>query len=155
MTHIFAMDIIHCRMGKRGRPRLNGRTPTVMGVNLARLRAKHRLSQQELVDRTGGRVSQADISRIETGETQEPSAQLLKWVADALDESVAEFWIDPDEPANKDAMQTLDEFLASPLGRDATPEQIEKLRGARWPFGVPTARGWFHALELLRTSEKQ
>ena len=53
-----------------------------LGRNLKELRQKQSLNQKDLSDRSG--VSQATISRIETGRVRQPGASALKNLADAL-----------------------------------------------------------------------
>ncbi|MCY3669395.1 MAG: helix-turn-helix domain-containing protein [Gemmatimonadetes bacterium] len=53
-----------------------------LGHNLKELRQKQSLNQKDLSDRSG--VSQATISRIETGRVRQPGSSALKNLADAL-----------------------------------------------------------------------
>lgn len=53
-----------------------------LGRNLKELRQKQSLNQKDLSDRSG--VSQATISRIETGRVRQPGSSALKSLADAL-----------------------------------------------------------------------
>ena len=53
-----------------------------LGRNLKELRQKQSLNQKDLSDRSG--VSQATISRIETGQVRQPGSSALKSLADAL-----------------------------------------------------------------------
>ena len=53
-----------------------------LGRNLKELRQQQSLNQKELSDRSG--VSQATISRIETGRVRQPGSSALKSLADAL-----------------------------------------------------------------------
>ena len=53
-----------------------------LGRNLKELRQKQSLNQKDLSDRSG--VSQATISRIETGRVRQPGSSALKNLADAL-----------------------------------------------------------------------
>lgn len=111
----------------RGRPRTKKYEPTVIGLNLKRLRERRGWLQGELATASG--TDQPDISRTETGETQDPSGDLLKKWADALGANVDEFWATVQGPAN----DTLEEFLASPLARDVTQAEVEQLRRAVFP----------------------
>jgi len=53
-----------------------------MGKRVARLRAKRKLTQQELADRAG--VSQAIISRLETDDRDNVTSDVLKGLAKVL-----------------------------------------------------------------------
>ena len=53
-----------------------------LGRNLKDLRQQQSLNQKDLSDRSG--VSQATISRIETGRVRQPGSSALKGLADAL-----------------------------------------------------------------------
>ncbi|MDE2811432.1 MAG: helix-turn-helix domain-containing protein [Gemmatimonadota bacterium] len=57
-----------------------------LGRNLKELRQKQSLNQKDLSDRSG--VSQATISRIETGRVRQPSPSALKSLSDALGVSI-------------------------------------------------------------------
>jgi transcriptional regulator with XRE-family HTH domain len=124
--------------------------PTIIGANLKRLRGQR--SQRDLADLTNGAVGQADISRIENGETPDPGASKLHALATALGVSILEFW-DGEQPA-VGYEAGLQEFLDSPLGTDVTPEEKAELRKAAWPWGPPTIKGWYHALETMRATRR-
>jgi transcriptional regulator with XRE-family HTH domain len=61
-----------------------------MRVRLREVRLKQGLSQQDLAAKSG--VTAANISRIETGETNQPRPSTLRKLAAALGVSVAELW---------------------------------------------------------------
>lgn len=140
------------RMG-RGRPRIHSRKPSLYGRNLLRLRTEARVTQGELADATDGVVAQGDVSRLENGETQEPSATQIKALADALGVPIAEFWIDPDAPDRPQA-ETLREFYASALSEGITPSERKELERAVIPHGHPTVKTYYLLLEAIRSASK-
>lgn len=126
--------------------------PSIFGVNLRRLReaVRPKLTQAELGRRVG--KNQATISNLETGETQYPSADLARQLAEELAVPLEEFWRPVDEPGPSEA-ETLQEFLQSPIGRKLGPEQQAKLRRAGWILRRPTAVSWQHLWEAIRAEE--
>src|SRR5690348_9720703 len=96
-------------------------SPGPIGINLKLIRERLKLSQRELADRTNGQLTQADVSRIEGGETQDPGASKLRALALALGVDMLAFW-DGESPASG-AAAGLDTFLASPLAQGVTDEE--------------------------------
>jgi transcriptional regulator with XRE-family HTH domain len=142
----------------RGRRRVHQFEPTKIGRNLARLRTKHGLSQPALagmVTAHGTPLPANWVSRVESGEIREPAGTTLKAIADALEEPVAEFWANPDDPRDRLARETYEEFLRTEFAADMTPEEREILPSVMWRAGVPTVRGWYHALQMLRATKRR
>jgi transcriptional regulator with XRE-family HTH domain len=132
-----------------GEQRLSKPTTTVVGRNLKRLRLQKDLSQSELARRTKT-VSQVDVSRIERGETKDPSARILKQISEVLNVALDEFWRPDADPAGSEH-ESFQEFLAdSDLSGDITPQETDELRNAIWPWGSPTKMAWYHALQAMR-----
>lgn len=123
--------------------------PSIVGVNLKRLRTAAGLSGRALEDLTGGAVKQVDVSHIESGVTQDPGASKIKALADALGVSVAAFWEDTHEQSYE---ESLNDFLESSLSAGITEEEIALLRHAKWPWGAPNPAGWFHVLNQMRAT---
>ena len=82
-----------------------------LGWNLKELRQKKSLNQKDLSDRSG--VSQATISRIETGRVRQPGSSALKNLADALGVSADSLMDDKVRLAqvHKDRLQQIAETL--------------------------------------------
>ena len=92
-----------------------------LGHNLKEQRQKKSLNQKDLSDRSG--VSQATISRIETGRVRQPGSSALKNLADALDVSIDSLMNgnghstqDPKYPLHQIA-ETLNAFVVEENGR--------------------------------------
>ena len=92
-----------------------------LGRNLKELRQKQSLNQKDLSDRSG--VSQATISRIETGRVRQPGSSALKNLADALGVSADSLMDDKARLAqvHKDRLnqiaETLNAFVIDENGR--------------------------------------
>ena len=84
-----------------------------LGRNLKELRQKQSLNQKDLSDRSG--VSQATISRIETGRVRQPGSSALKNLADALGVSADSLMDDTAHLArvHKDRLHQIAEALNS------------------------------------------
>ena len=84
-----------------------------LGRNLKELRQKQSLNQKDLSDRSG--VSQATISRIETGRVRQPGSSALKNLADALGVSTDSLMDDTAHLArvHKDRLHQIAETLNS------------------------------------------
>ena len=84
-----------------------------LGRNLKELRQKQSLNQKDLSDRSG--VSQATISRIETGRVRQPGSSALKNLADALGVSADSLMDDTAHLArvHKDRLHQIAETLNS------------------------------------------
>ena len=82
-----------------------------LGRNLKELRQKQSLNQKDLSDRSG--VSQATISRIETGRVRQPGSSALKSLADALGISTDSLMDDTAHLArvHKDRLHQITEIL--------------------------------------------
>lgn len=132
-------------MAKRDRPAPTHH-PSLLGTNLRRLRRDRGLSQRALARLTNGQVVQGDISRIESGATQDPGFEKIKPLADALGVNLNELW--GGGPAVEDSLAR---FLASELGEDATEQEIAVLKRVVIPWGIPTVKSWYHILAALRT----
>lgn len=129
-------------------------TRSVLGENLARLRDARALSQEELAQGTEGVVSQADVSRIESGSTVDPSAWKLLALAKVLKVDMLEFFGEA-QGSDDEIERSLEDFLNSPIAADISKAEEEELRRTKVPFGrAPTDRTWFHLLEAIRSSSK-
>jgi len=91
-----------------------------LGRNLREQRQKQSLKQKDLSDRSG--VSQATISRIETGRVRQPGSSALRSLADALDVSIDSLMNDnghsaqaPKSPLHQIA-ETLNAFVVEENG---------------------------------------
>lgn len=134
-----------------GRPRESERQPTIVGINLKKLRGEK--PQSVLAEISG--VSQGFISAIEAFRLRNPSADKLQLIADALGADVMDFFrgevAPPDgEDFEQATQRTFDEFLKSHLAKGITAWEVDQLRRAHWPWGPPTIHAWHHALNALR-----
>ena len=120
---------------------------TVIGTNVLRLREARGWSQAELAQRSGGVVKGPDVSRIETGETKNPGAAKIRALANALGVPVTELWAG-DETLVTDGVP-LEKFLAT--RDDITPQEVEALRIAVFPWGPPTLDAWIDTLRIIRS----
>jgi transcriptional regulator with XRE-family HTH domain len=129
----------------------------VIGQNLARLMRKHQIrSQRELARLVGPGISQADISRILSGETKDPGASKLKIIADKLGESMDEFWRENQAPAGAEHPSFQAFIDDHELSAGVTDEEIDLLRKeVLWPWGQPTKLGWYHALQRMRATRNK
>ena len=128
------------------------------GARLRRARNAKSLTQRKLAELVDTRVM--TLSAWENGKTQRPDMETLAAVADELEVSVDWLLLGRDEegrgplkppPAEMDPV--LREFLASPLGQDATEEEVEALQ-TRVHFHTPTVKGYYFALQAFREEER-
>lgn len=114
---------------------------------------KHGITQRELERRTDGEVTQADVSRILAGGTKDPGFGKIAAIADALGEPLEEFR--RPRPDSKRWDVSFKEFKRSEFAKDATEDELAELkRTARWPWGPPTMKAWYHALEQMRATRR-
>lgn len=141
---------MHC-----GILRAMGRKPkepvrqTLVGQNLERLLVKHGLTQAEAARKTGGAVTQGEISRIIRGQTVEPAGSKVFALAVGIGEPMEAFYADPKNPGAPEP--SLQAFRESDFGRDVTQDELVLLASTRWPIGehIPP-RAWDHVLQAIR-----
>jgi transcriptional regulator with XRE-family HTH domain len=121
---------------------------TLIGRNLDRLLRKHGMSQKELAAKTNGALTQADVSRIRTGETKDPSANKLRALAMALGEPLDVFWADPEDPRSMDP--SLAAFMATDFASGVTDDEMAELASARGLRGPLSPAAWYHVLQAVR-----
>ncbi len=129
-------------------------TDNTFGRRLAELRERAGMSQRELAVATG--LDQNTISRMERGTMTNPSWSTLAAFASAfgvsvyevLPEQVATPGEEPATPRPKPYRAYL-EFLDTPAGKTADPEELEWLQSVRLPGGMEPGRERFYITLLM------
>ncbi len=140
------------------KPPANNRARVATGRRVAELRTKHALSQGELGDAVGVRTG--TIWRIEKG-LRGASEELLGKIAAALGTTEPFLRYGASRVAEPKVGYaavpgSLKEFLATPEGATATPEDVADMmdHGERFTF-EPTAVTWRLLLAALRSGERR
>lgn len=126
-------------------------TPSIVGLNLRRLRLARGLSQEALAQLGGW--SRVYIARIETGAVQSPTAKTIQKLAELLGVSIEEL-LSP-RAGESPIGPLVDQFLESPWAEviQPTEEEIEWLRGLNSIFWVdlpPTPVTLLHLIKARR-----
>jgi transcriptional regulator with XRE-family HTH domain len=131
-----------------GRPRAKlANSP--LARNLDRLMAKHEVSGSRVEELTGGHVTQPDVSRILTGETEDPGASKVRAIAIALGEKMEAFWADPGNPDRPEP--SLEAFRRSEFGRGVTDDDMLDLAGLEHQYVTDASpEAWFYWLQGVR-----
>lgn len=125
----------------------------VVAANVHRIRkGERKMSMEELGERTG--LHRNTIAQLETEQPGDLQFSTVVALADALDVDVGELLARDDGPDVLAVERSLREFLTSSLAADVSPDEKKALRRMHWPWGAPTLKGWFHALEILRSTRE-
>lgn len=147
-------DVAEKRAYKRRDP---GVAKPQFAQNIRALREKADLTQEQLAELSG----LSTIVMIETGRRPYARDSTLGRIAKALSNALKrEVTIDelrsvPKGADPDDTKHSFEAFLVSPLADGITPDEREQLRRAVWPWGVPSVKAWYHALEAMRSSRKE
>lgn len=119
----------------------------MLGQRVLELRTSKRMSQTQLAKRTGGRIDQTAVSRIERGATPEPSVFTVALIARVLDTPVEDLLnLDQTMPAVPETVSPLPEgpvAAAIALLQAQLTEirnELRELRGTA-PAAAPKAQG--------------
>lgn len=127
----------------------------VVGQNVRRYREASGLSQYALAERAG--VHRNTVANLELGSLRSLNLETLEQIARALGVGVDDLLRPPVVDSGLD--QSFAEFLASPMAEGITEEERRDLwltTSSRWRgMGPPNIKGWYHALELLRSERKR
>lgn len=131
---------------------MTNKPPPALGANLKAARKARGMTQSDLASATG--LHQGQISEIERGARQHPSAINLQKVADALGVTVGDLLHGTAaDPAN--IHPTLTEFLENQGDvRNITPAERAALASARTFGGEPTVWTWGYILDAMRSTKK-
>jgi transcriptional regulator with XRE-family HTH domain len=120
--------------------------------NVARLLRKHNLNGPQMKERSGGRVDPSMLRRVFQG--KDIYASTLKAMADAMGESLDEFFVDEDR--DERFQESLQAFLDSDLGANTTEEEREALKRSVWPPGMRmSTETWYHTLMRFRAARRE
>lgn len=125
-------------------------TPTIVGVNLRRLREAKGLQQGELAAAMG--LKQGAVSRVEIGQTQYPRSDFLHAAAKALGVPIDAFWR-PVDDVDSDIADAIRSLRDSKMIGEIDPIVMAKLRAMRAPLRNPTPNAILKLIEALRLDE--
>jgi transcriptional regulator with XRE-family HTH domain len=124
----------------------------IVAENLRRLRDERGVSIDELVRRCtagGNKLHRNTIINIENVKVPSIRTDTIEMLAAGLGVELDDLVL-RHRPAEEQV--GFDEFLASGLADDASEEERELLRKAKFPWGPPTLKGWLKALETMRAT---
>jgi transcriptional regulator with XRE-family HTH domain len=133
-----------------GVPKNTNKT-TSLGRNIQRLRDARGMTQMQL----GIEAGTTSIGMIEAGAIASPRMPTLQAIARALGVTVAQLWESNGSDINEQFPGSLTAFLASPLAKGVTPEEIEHLKRLRARGKRPTETTYYLALQMLRSMAEE
>lgn len=120
--------------------------------NVRKLRADKGLTQTQLAEAAG--LHRNTIAQLETLRMESIRLETLDSIARVLGVEISDL-IAGEPPRDDEVEQSWHDFLASALAEGITDEEKASLRkDAFWPWGRPTVKAWYHALEALRASRR-
>jgi transcriptional regulator with XRE-family HTH domain len=162
LTDCYSVDFVaEKRAYKRRDP---GAPLPQFALNIRRLRESavsqrtgRTMTQEELAEESG----LSTIVMIETGRRPYARDSTLGRIAKALSRTLGrEVTIDelrsvPRGAGPEETRESFDAFLRSELSQGITDAERDQLRRAVWPWGVPSVKAWYFALEAMRASRRE